>query len=474
MTRALTNAREVYTPRPYQGMIVNHQLNVRRACTWSGMGSGKTVSTFSAIDLNLLAGDDSPVLVVAPKRVANTTWPDEAKKWDHLRQITVMPVMGDEDRRRQALKYDASVYTINFENLVWLIDYYGERWPFKHVVIDESTKLKSFRLKQGGVRAQALGKIAHTKIKKIDLLTGTPSPNGLLDLWGQLWFIDAGERLGRSYEAYKERWFRPPEYGEGPLIALPHAQAEIQERLKDVCLTIDMKDWFDLEEPIVNNIYIDLPPKARKTYREMEKEMFIKLGERQVEAHNAASKTQKLLQIASGAVYLDPAVDDDNHPKAKDWKEVHDIKILALEEIIEEAMGEPVLVAYHFKSDLVRLLKAFPQGRVLDGNPQTQRDWNACKIPVLFAHPASAGHGLNLQHGGRTLVFFSHDWNLENRLQILERIGPVRQEQSGYKRSVFIHNIIARGTIDELVLERIAGKKGVMDLLLEAMKRGQV
>ena len=139
MTRALTNTREVYTPRPYQGMIVAHQLNVRRACTWSGMGSGKTVSTFSAIDLNFLAGDDSPVLVVAPKRVANTTWPDEAKKWEHLRQVTVMPVMGDEDRRRQALKYDASVYTINFENLVWLIDYYGERWPFKHVVIDEST-----------------------------------------------------------------------------------------------------------------------------------------------------------------------------------------------------------------------------------------------------------------------------------------------------------------------------------------------
>lgn len=465
--------RTVYTPREYQGMIVNHQLAIDRGCTWSGMGSGKTVSTYTAIDIRFLAGEDSPVLVVAPKRVAVTTWPEEAKKWSHLSQITVMPIMGDEDKRRRALKYDASVYTINFENLVWLIDYYGDRWPFKHVIIDESTKLKSFRLKQGGVRAQALGRIAHTKIKKIDLLTGTPSPNGLLDLWGQLWFVDAGERLGRSYEAFKQRWFRPPEYGEGPLIPLPHAQAEIQERLRDVCLTIDMKDWFDLEDPIVNNIYIDLPPKARKTYREMEKEMFIKLGERQVEAHNAASKTQKLLQIASGAVYLDPDADNDFHPKAKDWEEVHDVKILALEEIIEEAMGEPVLVAYHFKSDLVRLLKAFPQGRVLDADPQTQKDWNECKIPVLFAHPASAGHGLNLQHGGRTLVFFSHDWNLENRLQILERIGPVRQEQSGYKRSVFVHNIIARGTIDELVLERIDNKKGIMDCLLEAMKRGQ-
>ena len=438
------------------------------------MGSGKTVSTLTAVDVRMLSGEDSPVLVVAPKRVAVTTWPEEAKKWKHLRHITVMPIIGDEDKRRQALRYDASVYTINFENLVWLIEYYGARWPFKHVVIDESTKLKSFRIRQGGVRAQALGKIAHTHISKIDLLTGTPATNGLIDLWGQLWFIDAGVRLGRSYEAFKQRWFRSPEYGEGPLIPLPHAQTEIQERLRDVCLTIDMKDWFDLEEPIVNNIFIDLPPKARKVYRDMEKEMFVKLGERQVEAHNAASKTQKLLQLASGAIYLDPDVENDFHPKAKDWKEVHDVKILALEEIIEEAMGEPVLVAYHFKSDLSRLLKAFPQGRVLDSDPQTQKDWNAGKIPVLFAHPASAGHGLNLQYGGRTLVFFSHDWNLENRLQILERIGPVRQEQAGFKRSVFIHNIIARHTVDELVIERLGGKKSIMDCLLEAMKRGQV
>lgn len=463
--------RQEYNPREYQGMIVNHQLDIDRECTWAGMGSGKTVSTLTTIDTRFLMGEDRPVLVIAPKRVAATTWPDEAKKWKHLRQITMMPIIGTEDQRRQALRYDASVFTTNFENIVWLIDYYGSKWPFKHVVIDESTKLKSFRLKQGGVRAQALGSIAHTKIKKIDLLTGTPSPNGLIDLWGQMWFVDAGERLGRSFSAYKERWFRSPEYGGGAPEPMPHAQAEIQALLHDVCLTIDMADWFDLEKPIVNNIFIDLPPKARKTYREMEKEMFVKLDARQVAAHNAASKTQKLLQIASGALYLDPEVDDDTHPKAKDWKEVHDVKILALEEIIEEAMGEPVLVAYHFKSDLVRLLKAFPTGRVLDSNPQTQRDWNDGKIPILFAHPASAGHGLNLQYGGRTLVFFSHDWNLENRLQILERIGPVRQAQAGLNRSVFIHNIIARDTVDELVIERITNKKGVMDMLLEAMKR---
>jgi SNF2 family DNA or RNA helicase len=473
MSRIILPPRKLYTPRPYQGMIVQHQLRLPRCCTWAGMGSGKTVATYTAIDIRFIAGNDKPVLVIAPKRVATTTWPEEARKWSHLKQITVMPIMGSEDERRRALKYDASVYTINFENLVWLVEYYGSKWPFEHVVIDESTRLKSFRLKQGGARARALGSIAHTKIKQIDLLTGTPSPNGLLDLWGQLWFVDQGARLGHSYEAFKQRWFRPPEYGEGPLVPMPHAQAEIQERLKDVCLTIDMKDWFDLEEPIVNNIYVDIPPKARKLYREMEKKMFIQLGERQVEAVNAASKTQKLLQLASGAVYLDPDVDDDYHPKSKDWKEVHDIKLQALEEIIEESGGEPILVAYHFRSDLARLLKAFPAGRVFDDSPKTQADWNACKIPLLFLHPKSAGHGLNLQHGGRTLVYFTHDWNLENRLQILERIGPVRQEQEGFKRSVFVHNIIARGTIDEDVIARTDGKKSVMEVLLEAMKRRQ-
>ena len=467
------NQRENFTERPYQRLIHNHHIGLDRKATWSGMGSGKTVSTYNGIDTRFMCGETHPVLVIAPKRVAVSTWPDEARKWNHLRHITVMPITGNEDKRRQALKYDASVYTINFENLVWLIDYYGQRWPFKHVVIDESTKLKSFRIKQGGVRAQAFGSIAHTKIKILEELTGTPSPNGLLDLWGQMWFVDGGERLGRSFEAYKNRWFRSPEYGGGPPEPLQHAQAEIQERLKDVCLTIDMKDWFDLEEPIVNNIMVEIPPKARKLYREMEKEFFIKLGDRQVEAQNAASKTQKLLQLASGAVYLDPEVDDDLNPKSKDWKEVHDVKIQALEEVIEESGGEPVLVAYHFRSDLTRLLKAFPQGRQLDSDPKTIAEWNAGKIPVLFAHPTSAGHGLNLQYGGRTLVFFSHDWNLEYRLQILERIGPVRQAQAGFNRSVFIHNIIASGTVDEVVLKRIDGKKGIMDLLLEAMKRGQ-
>ena len=451
-----------YTPREYQGLIGGHILDVPRCAVWAGMGLGKTISTLTALDQLFMAGEDAPVLVLAPLRVAKTTWPEEAVKWNHLHQVEVVPIVGNEAERIRACNTRASVYTTNYENLVWLIKHYGDRWPFRTVVADESTKLKGFRLRQGGKRAQALASVAHTKVKRFINLTGTPSPNGLVDLWGQTWFLDGGERLGRTFSAFRARWFQKSFDGYGST-ALPKAQVEMQDRLRDICLTIDAKDYFDLDEPIVNNIFIDLPIRARELYRDMEKQMFMELdGGHEVEAFNAAARTMKCLQIANGAAYID---DQQN------WKDIHDEKLQALEDIIEEASGAPVLVAYHFKSDLERLRHAFPTGRVLDANPQTIRDWNAGSIPILFAHPQSAGHGLNLQDGGNILVFFTHNWNLEERLQILERIGPVRQKQAGHERPVFIHNIIARDTVDELVLERVETKREVQDILLAAMKR---
>jgi SNF2 family DNA or RNA helicase len=402
------------------------------------------------------------VLVVAPLRVANDTWPNEVLKWNHLRGMNVSVITGTERERIAAIKAPAQVYVTNYEQLVWLVAHWGDKWPYRTVVLDESTKVKNFRLRQGTKRAQALGSIAHTRIKRLIELTGTPASNGLKDLWGQAWFLDAGTRLGRTYTAFSQRWFQQG-YDGFSLTPTASAQTDIQDRLRDVCLTIEAKDWFDLHEPIVNDIMVDLPPKARKHYQDMEKEMYTELEGIEVEAFNAAAKTIKCLQLAAGAAYTDDT--------RKNWTETHKAKLEALESVIEEAAGMPVLVAYNFKSDLERLLKAFPQGRHLDKNPGTIKDWTAGKIPVLFAHPASAGHGLNLQDGGNILVFFSPNWNLEEHLQIIERIGPTRQLQAGYDRPVFIHRIIARDTVDELVLERLTTKRRVQDILLDAMKK---
>jgi SNF2 family DNA or RNA helicase len=379
--------------------------------------------------------------------------------------MKIQPIIGDPKQRRAALARPAEVYTMNYDNLPWLAEHFGESWPFATIVADESTRLKSFRLQQGGKRAGALRKIAHTQVKRFIELTGTPSPNGMIDLWGQVWFLDKGKRLGKSFSAFSQRWFRQiPNGADYPqLEIMKHSQREIEAAVADICISIDPKDYFDLKEPIAADIFVELPEKAREAYDEMHKEMVAELNGHELEAFNAAAKSQKCLQLANGAIYTD---DQGN------WTEAHKEKLDALASVIEEAAGAPVLVAYHFKSDLARLKKVFPAGRVLDQNPKTLRDWNAGKIPILFAHPASAGHGLNLQDGGNIIVFFSLNWNLEEHQQIIERIGPVRQAQAGHDRPVFIYRIVATDTVDEQVLERLKTKRSVQDILLEAMKHG--
>ncbi|MCE1244908.1 DEAD/DEAH box helicase [Oryzomicrobium sp.] len=459
--------RQAFIPREYQQPVIDHVLDVQRNAVWAGMGMGKTVSALTALDILELV-EPGPALVLAPLRVAASTWPDEATKWGHLRNVEVSAVVGTPAERRAALKCPATVYTTNYDNLPWLIEHYGDKWPFRKVVADESTKLKSFRLRQGGVRAQALARVAHCKVDRFIELTGTPSPNGLQDLWGQAWFLDKGVRLGRSFEAFKARWFQSIQVGNDRhavrLDPLPFAQEQIEDRMRDLCLSLDARDYFDIAEPIINVIRVELPAKARRLYKDMEREMFLALEcGTEVEAFNAASKTIKCLQLANGAIYTDAT--------CSAFADIHDAKLQALEDVIEEAAGMPVLVAYHFKSDLARLQRAFPRGRALDKDPQTIRDWNAGKIPVLFAHPASAGHGLNLQDGGNTLAFFGHWWDLEQYQQIIERIGPTRQAQAGHDRPVFIHHIVTADTVDELVMARRESKREVQDLLLESMKR---
>lgn len=452
--------------RNYQHTIVDFILSNQRCNLFVPMGMGKTVSTLSALDLLTLVEDVFPALVIAPLRVAQSTWPAEIEKWPHLKHLRVSVVIGTPEERRAALRKPADIYCINYDNLEWLADTVGDNWPFRTVVADECSKLKGFRMRQGTKRAKALAKYVHAKVQRYIGLTGTPCGNGLADLWAITWMVDAGIRLGRSFDAFKSRWFQSIQVGSDRhavrLDPLPFAQEQIEDRLRDLCLSLDARDYFDIDEPIINTIRVELPPKARQLYKDMEREMFLSIDGSEVEAFSAASKTMKCLQLANGAIYTDDA---------GTWSEVHDAKLQALEEIIEEAAGMPVLVAYHFKSDLVRLMKAFPKGRQLDKDPQTIRDWNAGKIPVMFAHPASAGHGLNLQDGGNILAFFGHNWNLEERLQIVERIGPTRQAQAGHKRPVFIHNIVAADTVDELVMARCESKRAVQDLLLEAMKR---
>lgn len=456
-----------FIPHEYQTIMIDFLVTTARCALWAGMGTGKTVSTLTALErIHSFIEPIYPVLVIAPLRVARTTWPDEVGKWDHLKHLRISDITGDLKERMSALNTPADIYTINYEQLEWLVKLYGKKWPFRVVVADESTKLKGFRTKQGGARARALGSVAWIYVTRFIELTGTPAPNGLKDLWGQSWFLDQGWRLGRSFKAFSDRWFQRAYNGFG-LDPLYFAQEEIEERMKSICLTIDGADYFDLRDPIVNNIYIELPPKARKLYNDMEKEMFMQLREdgieEDVEVFNAAARTMKCLQLANGAAYVGEG--------AKEYVKVHDAKIEAMESIIEEAAGMPVLVAYNFRSDKERLLKAFPKARLLDKKPSTIRDWNKGKIPILLAHPASAGHGLNLQDGSNIIAFFSHNWNLEEFQQIIERLGPTRQMQAGHDRPVFIHHIIARGTVEEDVMSRMEGKASTQTLLMRAMKR---
>ena len=451
-----------FTPRPYQQKMINHMIEHPRCALMVGMGMGKTSSCLEFLDMiNYI--ENHKTLVIAPKRVAQSTWIDEVAKWGSFDNLKIAAAVGTPKQRLSALNSDANVITINYENIEWLVENY--KFDFDVIIADESTKLKSFRTRGGGKRAKALAKVAF-KAKRFVALTGTPAPNGLLDLYGQIWFLDKGERLGNSYNDFASHYFQKIQLGN----LLVHkyepyqwTEAAIHAKIKDICLSLEAEDYFELGDTIVTNIDIKLPSAIRQQYNELQAEMFTALaGGEEIEALNAASLSVKCQQLASGAIYTD---DDRN------WTELHDEKLQALESIVNESGGAPILVAYHFKHDKERILAKFPYARELDSNPETLKDWNAGKIPMLLAHPASAGHGLNLQDGGNILVFFSHTWNLEEFQQICERIGATRQKQSGYDRPVFHYNIIAKDTVDEVIISSRISKQSTQQALMEAMKR---
>lgn len=446
--------------------MLDHIAEHRRCAVFAAMGSGKTVATLVATQGAKLL-DEGPVLILAPRRVARNVWPGEARKWTQLSGISMIKVRGTPAERARALKRPADFYTINYEQLPWLVEHLDGKWPFRTIIADESTRLKGFRTRQGGQRTKALGKVAWLpQVERFIELTGTPSPNGLKDLWGQLWYLDHGERLGHSFSAFTQRWFRPSFDGYS-IEPFDHSQAQIQDRIRDLCITIDPRDYMDIDEPIERIVEVELPPKAREQYREMERKMFLELQALgniiEVEAVHAAARTNKCLQIAAGFVY---------HEDGDGFTELHDAKLEALESIVEEAAGMPILISYQFKQELAMLRRHFPQLKHIEEVDTSETGpWNTGKIPLMAAHPASAGHGENLQFGSNILVDFSSGWNLEYDDQILERIGPVRQFQSGLNRPVYRYRIVAVDTADQMVIDRRINKTSVQDTLLAAMKR---
>lgn len=448
---------EAFNPLPWQPKVITRMCSQDRMSAWVGLGMGKSVSTLTALDSIATWGDNPyPVLVIAPKKVAQFVWPFEAKKWKHLEHIKIMPILGTLENRVSALMYKADIYVINYENVVWLIKYLGTKWPFKTVVCDESIKLKSFRIRQGGSRASALGQRA-MYTKRWYNLTGEPCPNGMQDLWGPQWFIDGGQALGKSYESYISKYFSTGYNGYDTELKEGSFDT-ISGLLLPTSLTIRAEDYMALDKPVIHKRRVKLAPEVLKNYKQLERELFMDIKEGVLTVNNAAEKTMKCLQFANGTVYTE----------SSKWEDIHDDKLIELDTIIAEAGGEPIVVCYHFKHDLARLKARYPEGKEL----RTKRDedaWNEGRIRLLFIHPMSAGHGLNLQWGGRRMVFFAHWWALDPHLQVIERLGPMRQFQAGFKRLVHLYYIIAEGTMDDLVMQRHAGKKEIQDLLKERM-----
>lgn len=444
--------------------MIDFALEHPRCALWASCGSGKTSAVLMLIDSLILLGKTrGPTLVIAPARVARDVWTAEAAKWEQTKHLRVVHLGGTPTQRIALLKRrpPADIYTVSYELLPWLVQHFTDKWPFRQVVADEADNLKGFRLRKGGVRAHSLARITHTLVDRWINLTGTPAGNGLKDLWGQTWYLDRGERLGRTHGAFMERWFKMNPYTRG-ITPLAYAQSQIQDALKDLCLTLNAEKFFDLDQPLTTPIKVMLPVEARRIYGELERDMFAKLADGQdLEVFNAAALTNKCLQLANGAVYT-------QHPA---WEPVHDQKIEALKSIVSEAGGAQILIAYAFNSDADRICQAFKSVARL-AEPAGLAAFKTGAKQLGLAHPKSLAYGTDGLHTNcHTLVRFGHGWNLTERIQMLERIGPMRQRQIGSGQVVQVFDLIAVDTLDEDCILRHETKREVQDLLLEAMER---
>ena len=392
------------------------------------------------------------MLVIAPLRVARSTWPDEIAKWDHLNDLTYSVAVGTEKERLEALRKNVEIVIINRENVDWLVNKSGYRFNFDMIVIDELSSFKSYSAK----RFKALLKV-RPYVERIVGLTGTPSSNGLMDLWAEYRLLDFGERLGRYITRYRLKYFTPDKRSATVIFSyklLPGAEDEIYNAISDITISMKAKDYLKMPDLIINEVTVDLDLGERRTYETLRKEMVVQISEQEeIDAVNAASLSGKLLQMANGAVY-----DED-----KRVLRIHDKKLDALEDLIEAANGKPVLIAYWYKHDLERIKERFNVREIL--NDQDIRDWNDGKIDVAVIHPASAGHGLNLQQGGSTMIWFGLTWSLE-----LYEQANARLYRQGQNETVVIHHIITKGTIDEDVMLALKRKEKMQSALIDAVK----
>ena len=424
------------------------------------MGLGKTVTTLTAVkELKYNRFAVRKVLVIAPKKVAEGTWTKEKDKWEHTKMLRVSQVLGSQIKRIRALNTPADLYVVNRENVCWLVDYYRNDWPFDMVVVDESSSFKNHRAK----RFKALASVGNLIDRMVEL-TGTPSPNGLADLWSQVYLLDGGERLGKRYTQFRERYFQPDKRGPAGIVysyeAKPGTEESILQRISDICISMKAEDYLQLPDITYHEIPVKLDERAWKAYLELEREMVLELPEDEeaISAAGAAALSNKLLQLGNGAVY-----DDDGN-----YHEVHNCKIEAFLELIESLQGKPALVFYNFRHDRIRLEKALEKMKLRVRELKTMQDeddWNAGKVDVLLTHPASSAYGLNLQQGGNHVVWFGLTWNYELYTQANKRLHRQGQEQK-----VIVHHLICSGTKDEDVMEALNRKEDVQNWVMQSLK----
>lgn len=440
----------IFKPHDYQERAIEFILNHENSALFLDMGLGKTVITLTALYSMLFDRfTATKVLVIAPLTVAWNTWSLEAEKWEHLQGLKISKILGTAAERRKALQEDAEVYVINRENVVWLVKEL-KTWPFDVVVIDELSSFKSNQSK----RFKAL-KYVRPYIDHVIGLTGTPASNSMMDLWAEMYLVDQGERLGKTLTWYRSNYFKPG-WSNGYVVykwqLLPGAKDIITEKLSDISVSMSAQDYLSLPDKVETDIFIDLDSKTLKAYQQLEREALTTVDDTEIEGINAAAIMSKLLQASNGFLY------DETHAVHR----LHSAKLEALEELIEQAQS-PVLVFYEFKADLEDLVK-LKGARQLSG-PKDIEDWNAGRINILLAHPASAGYGLNLQDGGHIVVWYGLTWSLEQYQQ-----ANARLYRQGQKDTVFIYHILAKGTADEDVKKALEDKDMSQSALLNALK----